>query len=47
MKQRASVRELLPETLIWKPGMAGWVKASEVGEVAAFFAAVPPPLPQG
>jgi len=45
MRHRVQVRELSPETLIWKPGMAGWVKASEVGEVASFFAAVPPPLP--
>ena len=27
------------------PGMAGWQPAGEVGELAALFAAVPPPIP--
>lgn len=34
-----------PDTLIWKAGMAGWTKASDVPEAAAAFANVPPPLP--
>jgi len=33
------------DTLVWKAGMAAWTKASDVGEVAALFAAAPPPLP--
>lgn len=33
------------DTLVWKPGMAGWTKASDVLEVVALFAPVPPPLP--
>lgn len=45
MRFKIQGREITAETLIWKPGMAGWVKASEVGEIATFFAAVPPPLP--
>ncbi len=35
------------ETLVWKSGMAGWVAAGTVGELAGLFAAVPPPLPPG
>jgi len=33
------------ETLVWKQGMAGWTKASDVSELNSFFAAAPPPLP--
>jgi membrane protease subunit (stomatin/prohibitin family) len=33
------------DTLVWKAGMAGWVAAGTVQELAAFFASVPPPLP--
>jgi len=32
-------------TLVWKQGMAAWVKAGEVPEVAALFAPTPPPPP--
>ncbi len=32
-------------TLIWKQGMANWAPAEQVPEVAALFAAAPPPLP--
>jgi hypothetical protein len=31
---------------VWKTGMAQWVKAGEVPELAPLFAAVPPPVPQ-
>ncbi|MCK6471181.1 MAG: SPFH domain-containing protein [Planctomycetes bacterium] len=34
------------DTLVWKQGMAQWVKAGDVQEVAALFGAAPPPLPQ-
>jgi membrane protease subunit (stomatin/prohibitin family) len=33
-------------TLVWKPGMANWVAAETVPEVAGLFAAAPPPLPR-
>jgi membrane protease subunit (stomatin/prohibitin family) len=36
---------LTKQTLVWKPGMAGWVPADSLSEFKAFFAAVPPPLP--
>ncbi len=43
----AKVREgtISRDTLVWKQGMAGWVAASTVGDMAGLFAAVPPPLP--
>jgi membrane protease subunit (stomatin/prohibitin family) len=33
------------QSLVWKPGMAGWVAADSVEELRPLFAAVPPPLP--
>jgi hypothetical protein len=33
--------------LVWKEGMAGWVSAEEVPEIAALLRAGPPPLPPG
>jgi membrane protease subunit (stomatin/prohibitin family) len=38
--------QLTRETLVWKNGMAGWVAAGTVGELASVFGQVPPPLPQ-
>jgi membrane protease subunit (stomatin/prohibitin family) len=32
-------------TLVWKPGMAGWVAAESVAELQPLFASVPPLLP--
>jgi hypothetical protein len=37
--------QLTKQTLVWKPGMATWQAAGEVGELADVFAATPPPLP--
>jgi membrane protease subunit (stomatin/prohibitin family) len=33
------------ETSIWKQGMAGWLPAGQVPELAAFFNSMPPPMP--
>jgi membrane protease subunit (stomatin/prohibitin family) len=33
-------------SLVWKAGMANWVAAESVPELASLFAAVPPPLPK-
>ncbi len=33
------------ETVIWKNGMAGWLPAGQVPELAAFFNTMPPPMP--
>ena len=38
--------QLTRASLVWKTGMAQWVKAGEVPELAPIFAAVPPPVPQ-
>lgn len=37
--------QLAASTLVWSPGMAGWVAASEVPALAAYFNAPPPPPP--
>jgi len=36
---------LTRQTLVWKQGMAQWIPAGQVPEVAALFGATPPPLP--
>jgi len=43
--QQASSGQLTRNSLVWKAGMAGWVKASEVPELASLFANSPPPIP--
>lgn len=37
--------QLKKDTLVWKTGMAEWVAAGQVPEVAKLFTQVPPPLP--
>jgi membrane protease subunit (stomatin/prohibitin family) len=36
---------LTPQTLVWKAGMAQWVPAGQVQELAGVLASTPPPLP--
>ena len=43
--QKVAAGVIARDTLVWKQGMAGWAKASEVAELAEFFASVPPPFP--
>lgn len=38
--------EINRDSLVWKAGMAEWAKAGDVGDVAALFGQVPPPMPQ-
>jgi hypothetical protein len=45
LKQMAANGQFTPDSLIWAQGMAGWVAANTVAEVAGVFAAVPPPVP--
>jgi hypothetical protein len=33
------------DTLVWRNGLAQWVAAGSVSDLAAVFANVPPPLP--
>ena len=46
LQRQAATGELNRNTLVWKAGMAQWVKAGEVPELAALFANTPPPIPQ-
>lgn len=34
------------DTLVWKQGMAGWLKAGEAPELSNLFGGSPPPIPQ-
>lgn len=45
LRAHAAGGHLTAASLVWKPGMASWMKAVEVPEVAALLA--PPPLPAG
>lgn len=44
LQQQIAAGKLTRDTLVWKTGLAAWIKANEAPEVAALFAAVPPPL---
>ena len=45
IKALVSQGQVTRDSLVWRQGMAGWTKASEVSELQPLFAAVPPPLP--
>jgi len=45
IQQQVMSKQVTPDTLVWKTGMAAWKKASEVPELAGLFNSVPPPLP--
>jgi hypothetical protein len=45
LRQLAQQGQLTPDTLIWKQGMAGWVAAAQIPDLAGLFAASPPPFP--
>jgi membrane protease subunit (stomatin/prohibitin family) len=45
LRAYAGTGGLTRETLVWRQGMAGWVAAGSVGELAGIFGSVPPPLP--
>ena len=46
LRQQASSGTLTRDSLVWKPGMAQWARASEVPELVALFEGVPPPIPR-
>jgi membrane protease subunit (stomatin/prohibitin family) len=46
LQQQAASGQLTRDSLIWKAGMAQWVKAGETPELAPLFANLPPPIPQ-
>jgi hypothetical protein len=45
IRNKAADGSLTRQSLVWKPGMAGWVSAESVDELRSLFADVPPPLP--
>jgi hypothetical protein len=45
LQGQVSSGQLTRNSLVWKAGMAQWVKAGEVPELAPLFASVPPPVP--
>jgi membrane protease subunit (stomatin/prohibitin family) len=46
LRQQAASGELTRASLVWRSGMAQWVKAGDVQELSSLFADVPPPVPQ-
>jgi len=46
LQRMISGGQVTPQTLVWRAGMAEWLPASAVPEVAALFQATPPPLPK-
>lgn len=46
LRSKIASGELTPGTLVWRQGMAGWVAAKDVPELAVIFQA-PPPMPGG
>ncbi len=45
MGQMIQQGSLKKDSMIWKNGMAAWMTAEQVAEIAKLFTAVPPPLP--
>ncbi len=41
----AASNQLTRETLVWRQGMASWIAAGQVPELASIFGATPPPVP--
>jgi uncharacterized protein DUF4339/SPFH domain/Band 7 family protein len=46
LQQQVASGTLNRNTLVWATGMAQWVKAGEVPELAPLFSNTPPPIPQ-
>jgi membrane protease subunit (stomatin/prohibitin family) len=46
LQQQIAAGSFTRNSLVWKAGMAQWVKAGEVPELSGLFAAMPPPIPQ-
>ena len=43
---KVNAGEVTRATLVWQPGMAGWVAADTVPDLVKLFAGMPPPLPK-
>jgi membrane protease subunit (stomatin/prohibitin family) len=46
LQQQVASGTLNRNTLVWKAGLAQWVKAGDVPELLPLFSNVPPPIPQ-
>jgi membrane protease subunit (stomatin/prohibitin family) len=46
IQTQISTGRITRETLVWKQGLANWLPARDVPDLAALFGAVPPPLPK-
>lgn len=46
LQQYVKTGQLTRDTLVWKQGMAQWLPAGQVVELANLFATMPPPLPR-
>ena len=47
LQQQVQSGQLTRESLVWKQGMAQWMPAGEVQELANLFGQAPPPIPPG
>lgn len=45
LKAFAGQGQFTKDHMVWKQGMANWIKAGEVPEIASLFGSAPPPLP--
>ena len=45
LKEQLDADSLARDTLVWTEGLADWVKAEDLGELAPLLAQMPPPLP--
>ncbi|MGH7455199.1 MAG: DUF4339 domain-containing protein, partial [bacterium] len=45
LQAKITAGEITRETLVWRQGMANWISAGQVADIAPLFAATPPPLP--
>ncbi|OQY58795.1 MAG: antifreeze protein [Desulfobacteraceae bacterium 4572_88] len=45
LKQQAQSGQVTRDMLVWKDGMAQWMSAGDVPELASLFSSIPPPIP--
>lgn len=45
LQQMINAKQVTPQTMVWREGMAAWAAAGTVTELSPIFGAVPPPLP--
>lgn len=46
IQQLVANGKLSGETLVWRAGLSGWIKARDAAELSTCLAAIPPPLPK-